>query len=95
MVETNPTWRCTAVSEENGPRTAFSTLCTPSSLGKRLPMVLHNGDNCLYEEPCLLAFDFFVGEVRQHRVAAHAQLLINHCIRARYCEHADASIVAH
>ena len=53
------------MSEEDGPRTAFSTLCTPSSLGKRLPMVLHNGDKCLYEEPCLLAFDLYVGEVRQ------------------------------
>ena len=43
---------------------AFATLCTPSRLGKRLPLVLHCGDNCLYEEPCLLAFDLYIAEVR-------------------------------
>ena len=57
------------IRQDGGPRAALSSLCTPDRLGKRLPMVLHCGENSLYEEPCLLAFDLFVGEVSRHAAA--------------------------
>ena len=57
-------WARTHMTEQTGQHAEVSTLCTPSRLGKRLPLVLHSGDKCVYEEPCLLALDLFIGEVR-------------------------------
>jgi len=59
-----PSKHVSFAGEHTGQHKAFSTLCTPDRLGKRLPMVQHCGDNCLYEEPCLLAFDLYIAEVR-------------------------------
>ena len=50
-------------SVDKGQHTQLSTLCSPPGGSKRLPMVMHNTEHVLYEEPCLLVMDLHVGEV--------------------------------
>lgn len=50
-------------SVDKGQDTLLSTLCSPLGGSKRLPMVMHNTEHVLYEEPCLLVMDLHVGEV--------------------------------
>lgn len=48
--------------------TQLSTMYTASGEGpeyRRLPMVLHNAEHTLYEEPCVVAMDLLIGEVRR------------------------------
>lgn len=58
--------------------TQLSTLYTPSGRGpayRRLPMVMHNAEHTLYEEPCVVAMDLLIGEVcRSHLSSSHRRL---------------------
>lgn len=70
------TMQALLLAGSDGNDRCMSTLCAPRGKLKVLPVVVHSGHNCLYEEPCVYYLSLQVGEV--------PSLLIWSCFKSQH-----------